>query len=89
MKSRNFATVLVANRGEIAIRIIRSARGLGFRTVAVYSDADRDAPHCRAADLALPIGAAAPSSSYLNIGALLAAAMRASRCMQPHREPTS
>jgi geranyl-CoA carboxylase alpha subunit len=69
-----FTTILVANRGEIAIRIIRTARRLGFRTVAVYSDADRDAPHCRAADLALHIGASAPSASYLDIGALLAAA---------------
>jgi geranyl-CoA carboxylase alpha subunit len=74
MTARRFSTILVANRGEIAIRIVRSARRLGFRTVAVYSEADRDAPHCRAADLALPIGAAAPSASYLNAGALLAAA---------------
>ena len=74
MTRRCFTTILVANRGEIAIRIIRTARRLGFRTVAVYSDADRDAPHCRAADLALRIGAAPPSESYLNIGALLAAA---------------
>jgi geranyl-CoA carboxylase alpha subunit len=74
MANRHFTTILVANRGEIAIRIIRTARRLGFRTVAVYSDADRDAPHCRAADLALHIGAAPPAASYLNIGALLAAA---------------
>jgi geranyl-CoA carboxylase alpha subunit len=75
MAGPHFTTILVANRGEIAMRVIRSARRLGFRTVAVYSDADRDAPHCRAADLALPIGAAAPSASYLNIAALLAAAV--------------
>jgi geranyl-CoA carboxylase alpha subunit len=74
MAPRRFSTILVANRGEIAVRIIRTARRLGFRTVAVYSDADRDAPHCRAADLALHIGAAPPSASYLNIPALLAAA---------------
>jgi acetyl/propionyl-CoA carboxylase alpha subunit len=74
MAGRHFSTILVANRGEIAIRIMRTARRLGFRTVAVYSDADRDAPHCRAADLALYIGAAPPSQSYLDIGALLAAA---------------
>lgn len=74
MTARRFTTILVANRGEIAIRIIRSARRLGFRTVAVYSEADCDAPHCRAADLALPIGAAAPMASYLNVGALLTAA---------------
>jgi geranyl-CoA carboxylase alpha subunit len=74
MTNPHFTTILIANRGEIAIRIIRSARRLGLRTVAVYSDADRDAPHCRAADLALHIGGSAPSASYLNIGALLAAA---------------
>ncbi len=71
-----FRTVLVANRGEIALRIQRTARRLGMRTVAVYSDADRDAPHCRAADLALPIGASQPQASYLNIAALLEAARK-------------
>jgi geranyl-CoA carboxylase alpha subunit len=75
MAGPRFTTILVANRGEIAVRVIRTARRLGFRTVAVYSDADRDAPHCRAADLALPIGAAAPAASYLNIEAVLAAAV--------------
>ena len=74
MTAAPFTTILVANRGEIAMRIIRSARRLGFRTVAVYSDADRDAPHCRAADVAIHIGASAPSASYLNIAALLEAA---------------
>jgi geranyl-CoA carboxylase alpha subunit len=69
-----FSTILIANRGEIALRIIRSARRLGFRTVAVYSDADRGAPHCAAADLAIHIGAAPPAASYLNSAALLAAA---------------
>ena len=71
-----FRTVLIANRGEIALRILRTARRLGMRTVAVYSDADRDAPHCRAADLALPIGASQPQASYLNIAALLEAARK-------------
>ena len=51
-----FSTLLVANRGEIALRVIRGARALGLRTVAVYSDADRDAPHVRAADVAVRIG---------------------------------
>jgi geranyl-CoA carboxylase alpha subunit len=74
MTAPHFTTILIANRGEIAMRIIRSARRLGFRTVAVFSDADRDAPHCRAADLAIHIGASAPSASYLNIAALLEAA---------------
>ncbi len=69
-----FASVLIANRGEIALRIMRSAQRLGFRTIAVYSDADRDAPHRHAADLALHIGASRPSASYLNMDALLDAA---------------
>lgn len=71
-----FRSVLIANRGEIALRIMRTARRLGMRTVAVYSDADRDAPHCRAADLALPIGASQPQASYLNVAALLEAARK-------------
>ncbi|MES2317082.1 MAG: biotin carboxylase N-terminal domain-containing protein [Pseudomonadota bacterium] len=66
-------TILIANRGEIALRIIGTARRLGFRTVAVYSDADRGAPHCLAADMAVHIGASDPAASYLNIAALLAA----------------
>jgi geranyl-CoA carboxylase alpha subunit len=70
-------TLLVANRGEIAIRIMRTARQLGLRTVAVYSDADKNAEHVRAADAALRIGAAAPRSSYLDIDAVLAAARAA------------
>ncbi|MGQ0699925.1 MAG: acetyl/propionyl/methylcrotonyl-CoA carboxylase subunit alpha [Panacagrimonas sp.] len=69
-----FSTVLIANRGEIACRIARSARRLGYRTVAVYSEADRGALHVEAADLAVCIGAAAPSASYLNINALIDAA---------------
>ncbi|MBV8469465.1 MAG: ATP-grasp domain-containing protein [Burkholderiaceae bacterium] len=76
MTVRPFKTLLVANRGEIALRVMRTARRLDYRCVAVYSEADRDAPHCRAADLALPIGAAAPAASYLNIAAILDAARR-------------
>jgi 3-methylcrotonyl-CoA carboxylase alpha subunit/acetyl-CoA/propionyl-CoA carboxylase biotin carboxyl carrier protein len=71
-----FSTLLVANRGEIALRIIRAARGAGLRTVAVYSDADADAPHVRAADAAERIGPAPAAQSYLSIPALLAAAGR-------------
>jgi acetyl-CoA/propionyl-CoA carboxylase, biotin carboxylase, biotin carboxyl carrier protein len=70
-------SVLVANRGEIAIRVLRAARALGLRTIAVYSDADRAAPHVRAADAALRIGPAAAAESYLSIDALLDAAARA------------
>ena len=70
------STLLVANRGEIALRIIRSARARGIRTVAVYSDADRGAPHVRAADVAVRIGPTPATESYLSIDALLDAARR-------------
>jgi len=66
-------TVLIANRGEIAVRVIRSARALGMRTVAVYSDADAGAPHVRAADTAFRLGPAPVGESYLSIERLLAA----------------
>ena len=69
-----FRSVLVANRGEIALRLMRTARRMGLRTVAVYSDADRDAPHMREADAAFCIGGAAPRESYLNIASIVAAA---------------
>ncbi len=70
------STLLVANRGEIASRIIRSARARGIRTVAVYSDADRTAPHVRGADVAVHIGPTPATASYLNVEALLDAARR-------------
>ncbi|MET0863427.1 MAG: biotin carboxylase N-terminal domain-containing protein, partial [Nakamurella sp.] len=71
-----FSTLMVANRGEIALRVIRAARTAGLRTVAVYSDADADAPHVRAADTAERLGPAPAADSYLSIPALLAAARR-------------
>jgi Acetyl/propionyl-CoA carboxylase, alpha subunit len=72
-----FDTVLIANRGEIACRVIRTLRELGIRSVAVYSDADRDAKHVAMADVALRIGPAAPTQSYLNGAAVIEAAVRA------------
>ena len=69
-----FGTVLVANRGEIACRIIRTLRRLGIRSVAVYSDADRDAKHVALADVAVRLGPAAPVHSYLDVEAVIAAA---------------
>jgi acetyl/propionyl-CoA carboxylase alpha subunit len=67
-------TLLIANRGEIALRVMRSARARGLRTVAVFSDADRDAPHVRAADLAVHLGPTPAASSYLSVERILAAA---------------
>ena len=74
MKRTPFFKILIANRGEIALRIMRTARRLGYGVVAVYSDADRDALHVREADAAVRIGEALPAQSYLDIGAIIAAA---------------
>src|SRR5689334_20177272 len=74
--SMNFRRVLIANRGEIAVRIMRACRAMGIESVAVYSEFDRDALHVRMADAAVPIGPAAPRDSYLNIPAIIAAAKR-------------
>jgi geranyl-CoA carboxylase alpha subunit len=72
-----FSTLLIANRGEIACRVARTAKALGYRTVAVFSDADADALHVRQADAAVNIGPPPARDSYLNIGAIVAAAKRA------------
>ncbi len=69
-----FRSVLVANRGEIALRVFRTARRMGLECIAVYSEADRGSRHVREADAACCIGPAAPRESYLNIGAIIAAA---------------
>jgi geranyl-CoA carboxylase alpha subunit len=77
MKRKPFRNILIANRGEIALRIMRTARRLGYGVVAVYSDADRDALHVRHADRAIRIGEALPAQSYLRSEAIIAAARAA------------
>ncbi len=72
--TKKFSTVLVANRGEIAVRVIRTLRKLGIRSVAVYSDADAHARHVSVADVAVRIGPASARESYLSIAAVIGAA---------------
>ena len=69
-----FSRVLIANRGEIALRIIRACHELGVEAVVVYSEADRDAAYVQLADEAICIGPAAAAKSYLNIPAIISAA---------------
>ncbi|MEE8317378.1 MAG: biotin carboxylase N-terminal domain-containing protein, partial [Candidatus Omnitrophota bacterium] len=69
-----FSKILIANRGEVAVRVIRAAREMGIRTVAVYSEPDAESLHARLADEAVCIGSAHPSESYLNIPAIISAA---------------
>lgn len=70
-----FSKILIANRGEIALRIIRACKEMGIATVAVYSEADREAMHVSLADESYCIGPAPVSASYLNIGSILEVAV--------------
>ena len=69
-----FSRILIANRGEIAVRVIRAAREMGIEAVAVYSTADKDSAHVRLADEAICIGPPPPAESYLNIPRIISAA---------------
>jgi geranyl-CoA carboxylase alpha subunit len=75
-EAMTFSKILIANRGEIACRVIRTARNLGYRTAAVFSDADRDAPHVAMADEAVHIGGSPATESYLRFDAILDAARK-------------
>src|SRR5665213_760449 len=72
-----FRSLLIANRGEIACRVVRTARRMGIETIAVYSEADARALHVQAADRAYPIGPAPARESYLNIPRIIATALEA------------
>ena len=74
LKSTMFKKILIANRGEIALRVIRTCREMGIKTIAVYSTADKDSLTCEFADEAVCIGKPASSDSYLNIPHIMAAA---------------
>ncbi len=74
-----FSKILVANRGEIAVRVMQTAKAMGYQTVAVYSDADRNARHVQEADEAVYIGASKVSESYLSIAKIIEACKKQGR----------
>ena len=83
MSARGFRSVLVANRGEIAVRLLRTVQAEGLRGIAVFTDADRDAPHVALADRAVRIGEGPAADSYLSIPRLIVRphAIRRYRCV--------
>ena len=82
-----FNKILIANRGEIALRIIRTCKEMGVKTVAVYSTADKDSLHVRFADEAVCIGSPASKDSYLNIPRIIAAAEITPKWRMPFQNP--
>ena len=88
---RMFDKILVANRGEIALRVMRTAKRLGVRTVAVFSEADARAPHVKFADEAVCVGPPPSAQSYLNVDAILDAMRRtgAQVAPRPPARPTT
>ena len=76
-----FKKILIANRGEIALRVIRTCREMGIKTVAVYSTADKESLHVRFADEAVCIGKPQSADSYLNIPNIMACLLYTSRCV--------
>ena len=85
--ARRFQKLLIANRGEIACRIMRTAKRMGLGTVAVYSDADRNAMHVALADEAVLIGPAPAKDSYLHIDAIIDAAQACAKSALSERKP--
>ena len=75
--SKKITSILIANRGEIALRVIRACRDLGIKSIAIYSDEDVRAVHVKRADEAYHIGPAAPSQSYLNMNKIVETAKTA------------
>ncbi len=78
-----FSKILVANRGEIAVRVMQTAKAMGYQTVAVYSDADRNARHVQEADEAVYIGASKVSESYLSIAKIIEACKKGADAVHP------
>ncbi len=76
METKGFRKILIANRGEIALRVMRACRAMGIETVAVYSDADANAPHVRFAAEAVRLGEAVAKESYLSIEKIIDAARK-------------